>query len=76
MLVGHRRVAVAVAVAVAGSDTSSYNDHRLGSIISVPVPVQLGIDNLTIDNVTSYSTKLRNPTQVATMTTALDLGVI
>jgi hypothetical protein len=29
-----------------------------------------------LDNVTSYSTKLRNPTQVATMTTALDLGVI
>jgi len=28
-----------------------------------------------LDNVTSYSTKLRNPTQVATMTTALDLGV-
>jgi hypothetical protein len=28
-----------------------------------------------LDNVTLYSAKLRNPTQVATMTTALDLGV-
>ncbi len=30
---------------------------------------------VTLDNVTLYSAKLRNPTQVATMTTALDLGV-
>jgi hypothetical protein len=28
-----------------------------------------------LENVTLYITKLRNPTQVATMTTALDLGV-
>ena len=28
-----------------------------------------------LDNVTLYSAKLRNPTQVATMKTALDLGV-
>ncbi len=28
-----------------------------------------------LDNVTLYSAKLRNPTQVATMTTALDLGI-
>ncbi len=28
-----------------------------------------------LDNVTLYGAKLRNPTQVATMTTALDLGV-
>ena len=28
-----------------------------------------------LDNVTLYSAKLRNPTPVATMTTALDLGV-
>jgi hypothetical protein len=28
-----------------------------------------------LDNVTLYSTKLRNPTQVATMATALDLGL-
>jgi hypothetical protein len=28
-----------------------------------------------LDNVTVYSAKLRNPTQVATMITALDLGV-
>jgi hypothetical protein len=28
-----------------------------------------------LDKVTLYSAKLRNPTQVATMTTALDLGV-
>ncbi len=30
---------------------------------------------ITLDNVILYNTKLRNPTQVATMTTALDLGV-
>jgi hypothetical protein len=28
-----------------------------------------------LDDVTLYSAKLRNPTQVATITTALDLGV-
>jgi hypothetical protein len=39
--------------------------------------IMLNVSHLTLlDNVTSYSTKLRNPTQVATMTTALDLGVI
>ncbi len=30
---------------------------------------------INLDNVTVYGAKLRNPTQVATMTTALDLGV-
>ncbi len=34
---------------------------------------QIAFNNL--DNVTLYSAKLRNPTQVATMITALDLGV-
>ncbi len=34
-----------------------------------------GIAVAVLDNVTLYSAKLRNPTQVATMTTALDLGV-
>ncbi len=32
-------------------------------------------NRILLDNVTLYSAKLRNPTQVATMTTALDLGV-
>ncbi len=34
-----------------------------------------GREETQLDNVTLYSAKLRNPTQVATMTTALDLGV-
>jgi hypothetical protein len=34
----------------------------------------LGSD-VTLDYVTLYSAKLRNPTQAATLTTALDLGV-
>jgi hypothetical protein len=32
-------------------------------------------DRSYLDNVTLYSAKVRNPTQVATMTAALDLGV-
>ena len=36
---------------------------------------KLWIITTTLDNVTLYSAKLRNPTQVATMTTTLDLGV-
>ena len=35
----------------------------------------VGKSLVSLDNVTLYSAKLRNPTQVATMTTALDLGV-
>jgi hypothetical protein len=37
--------------------------------------IGLGLRCPILQNVTLYSAKLRNPTQVATMTTALDLGV-
>jgi hypothetical protein len=45
------------------------------SVTSVTSKKSCALDVDDLDNVILYSAKLRNPKQVATMTTALDLGV-
>ncbi len=54
---------------------SNISKFLLSSLLSVTTPTPTNFSHTQLDNVTLYCTKLKNPTRMAMMATALDLGI-